>query len=47
VRTGRLGPASAARRTAELSGAITGLPVVDGARSMQAYAPPIDSPPGI
>jgi ABC-type glycerol-3-phosphate transport system substrate-binding protein len=32
VLTGRLGPAAAARRTAELIGAITGLPVVDGAR---------------
>jgi hypothetical protein len=33
VLTGRLGPAAAARRTAELIGAITGLPLVDGARS--------------
>jgi multiple sugar transport system substrate-binding protein len=31
VLTGRLGPTAAARRTAELIGAITGLPVVDGA----------------
>jgi multiple sugar transport system substrate-binding protein len=32
VLTGRLGPTAAARRTAELISAITGLPVVDGAR---------------
>jgi ABC-type glycerol-3-phosphate transport system substrate-binding protein/DNA-binding transcriptional regulator YhcF (GntR family) len=31
VLTGRLGPAAAAQRTAELIGAITGLPVLDGA----------------
>jgi maltose-binding protein MalE len=31
VLTGRLGPATAARRTAELIGAITGLPLLDGA----------------
>jgi multiple sugar transport system substrate-binding protein len=30
VLTGRLGPAAAARRTAELISAITGLPVTDG-----------------
>jgi hypothetical protein len=33
VLTGRLGPTAAARRTAELISAITGLPVVDGARA--------------
>jgi ABC-type glycerol-3-phosphate transport system substrate-binding protein len=32
VLTGRLGPTAAARRTAELISAITGLPVVDGGR---------------
>jgi len=40
VLTGRLGPAAAARRTAELISAITGLPVADGAptRARQAAA---------
>jgi hypothetical protein len=33
--TGRLGPAAAARRAAELIGAITGLPVVEDAEPVQ------------
>jgi hypothetical protein len=33
VLTGRVGPAVAARRTAEMIGAITGLPVVQDVRS--------------
>ena len=38
VLTGRLGPAVAAQHTAELIGAITGLPVLDGAVPPRASA---------
>ena len=45
VLTGRLSPSAAAHRTAELIGAITGLPVLDGsvAAERRAIAVPASS----